>query len=83
MTIYAQRKEYLKKWRKEHPDKIRKYNKQYRDKLGEEHTAYMKKWRKDHPEKVAEYNIRYWGKQLAKQHDEHKGGDTANGKTED
>jgi uncharacterized short protein YbdD (DUF466 family) len=49
---------YLKKWRKENPDKVKKHNKKS--------LVYLKKWRKENPDKVREYNKKYIQKRKSK-----------------
>lgn len=51
----AYRREYMRKWRKENPDKCRQY---------------VKAWRKNNPEAVKRYNDEYWERVAKRAQDE-------------
>lgn len=54
MEITQQRKDYLKKWRKEHPKYITEYARNHRDKF----TKSLRDWKRNNPEKVKENIIK-------------------------
>jgi len=49
----------IKKWKRKHPDKIKKYNKDYNNKHPEDRNKRIKKWMKIHKEKFLFYK-RNW-----------------------
>jgi hypothetical protein len=54
METTQQRKDYLKKWRKEHPKYMIEYTRTHRDKFNKS----LRKWKKNNPDKVRENIIK-------------------------
>ena len=48
------RKEYIKQWRKNNPEKVKQYTKN----SAKQHKLYMEKWRKNNPEKLRHIYIK-------------------------
>ena len=50
-----EKKEYNKKYREEHKEKILEYNKKYKEENKEKISEYNKKWREENKKKISEY----------------------------
>ena len=51
---------YSRAWRAKNPNKVREYKRKYRETHRDKINAYARMWRAENPEKVREYNTRYW-----------------------
>lgn len=59
----AQR-EYMRKWRAENPEKVKGYQKRWRDQNKGKAAEIQRKWRLKNPEKSKEYQKRHYAKKF-------------------
>lgn len=57
-------KEYMRAWRRAHPEKVKEYIRKYRLKYPEKIKKQCKKWREENPEKAKQYKKNYREKYL-------------------
>lgn len=59
-AVKAARREYYRKYRKEHAEQLHAYNKAYYEAHKEKCKEAAKAWRAANKDKIKEYNRRYW-----------------------
>ena len=57
-TNHQERNEYLREWRKNNPDSVKKHDKKSYEKRKEKSCAYAAKWRKENPEAAKDKQLR-------------------------
>lgn len=59
--------QYIQRWRKEHPEKLKEYKKRWAEKHPEKQKEYSKKWRKKHPDYYRNWREKHLDKYPYKQ----------------
>ena len=64
------RRDYLREWRAQNPDKVKKHAKKYRETHKKEIAAYHRKWQQENPDKAKLNTIRYLQRKYKKESSE-------------
>lgn len=67
-----ERKEYMKQWKKNNPEKVKEMRKRYYEKHKEQFKEYQKRWNEKNPEKVKEMVHNYYMNNKEKYYQQHK-----------